>query len=141
RQRPADVREIRRTDAERLPCQTHRADEWLAWTLHFGSVAAGKQHVAVETGVMRGDEFHARQEFAEFPPGDLERRLAFDYLPRDSMDLREMELPARRAQKLVAPLDDASGLDAHQPNGAGAVAAGVGGLEIDGDEGGRLRHG
>ena len=120
-----------------LPCrprQLHRTDEFVLRWAKTGSPAAAVEHAPVEWRIMGDQKLRRRNQRLKVRPHLAKRWTAPDHLPGEAVYVGEQELPPRRPDQLIVPLDDAPALDEDHTERAGAVSAVVSRLEIDGGE-------
>ncbi len=136
----ADVGQAGREQSPRRACDAHRAPEGKLGHRQSGRGATRFEHRLIERRVVRGEEVGTVEQGCQLEPDRPERRRRFDVFPSDPVDVRELELTSRRTDQPALRSDDAPfaggiGLDAYARDRTRAVAPGVGGLEVDGDEG------
>ena len=83
---------------------------------------------------MRHEKVGPLEHLRQLGPDLAKGRSLPDVLPGEAVDLREHDARARRADQPGGASDDVIAFDAHEPEGARAVAAVVGGLEVERDE-------
>lgn len=130
----AHVRELSRIDVENLPRDLHRALKASARRLDPVSVAAGLQDLAIKGDVVRHDVIEALKEGRDFRP-ELTKGGRLRYvLPGQSMNVREDDVFARRANQFDDFLGNDAVLDTHEPNGKSTVRQLVAGLKVNREE-------
>src|SRR5208283_3945357 len=97
--------------------------------------AAGHQHVAVEPGVVRGQEFYAFDHRSQRLPDFAEAALGRDVIPCDAVDRGELEPRGWWANQADRLSCDPPALDANDAQGTRTQWASIGRLEIDGRKG------
>lgn len=103
--------ELGRVDAELAPCELHRALEWRESMRGDGGPsarAAGAEHALIEGRVVGRDEVDAIAHRGDERPGLGEARRARDVLPRDPVEIGEVEPPRGRPNELIGAAHDAS---------------------------------
>ena len=83
---------------------------------------------------MRGDEPGSIENGLDVTPDFSESRFVLHFLPSDPMHVRKLEELPWRADETCHGTHDPLPLNPHYSDGAGAVAALVCGLEVDGNE-------
>ena len=97
-------------------------------------IETGVEDASVEWGVVGHQEVRAIDEIPKVRPYLTEGRTVTDIVPGQAVETRVDESFPRRADQPVKRAGDAPVSDPHHAHRAGAVAAVVGCLEVDGGE-------
>ena len=130
----ADVGKFRRPDIPEPPREAHGAEIFVKNGRLVAPFTARCKDATVKRGVMRGNKIDPVKQRRYFGPEFPEVGLIGNIIPGDSMQPGELKgVPRGSDERIVFP-DYVAFFRHHQCNCTGAVAAVVGGLEVDGDE-------
>jgi hypothetical protein len=128
------ISKIGRLEFEMRAGDPHRAGKRRCRLRLAGHAAAGKEHLAIERGVVRDQIVGIGPMALQIVPDLAELRLAAHVVPGEAVDIGEDEFFPRRPDQPGLGFGDLAVLDRHDAERAGAVGAEVGGLKIDGDD-------
>ena len=134
RQVPTDIGEPRGSDAPGHPRQSDGAFETKTWCVDARSLAAGDENPTVECRVMSHQELCSRQKGLKVPPHHFEVGTRRDILPRQAMDVRELEATPGWSYQRRMDSNKATIHDLRQSNRTCAVSTSIGRLEVYRDE-------
>ena len=95
-----------RANVPDLPGDPDSTDEWPRDCRQARGGAAGGKHTAIERRIVRRQKARTGNPSLDLGPKLCERRGSAHILPREAMDTRESELPARRSDQMVKALDN-----------------------------------
>jgi len=95
------------------------------------SLTTTVEHTPVEWRIVSRQKFGRLNQCLNIRPHIAKRRAVLDGIPGDAMYIREYELPPRRPDQLIEPLDNARTLNKDDANGTGAVLPLISRLEIN----------